>query len=327
MALLLTRKDVESVLTMAEAIAAVEEAFRQQHLGTVDMPLRPTIRIPKHSGVVLFMPAYIGGEVDALGMKVVSVYPNNPTQHNLPTTLATILLHDPQTGSLLGIMDGTFITAMRTGAVSGVATKYLARQNAKTVGIFGAGVQARTQLAAMCAVRKIGRVLVYDAVFGLSSRFCAEMGQKLGLEAIPVENPREAVNGADIIITASTAREPVFQGDWLAPGTHINGVGSHSPDSRELDTATIRRAKIVVDLRQAALKEAGDLLIPLSEGAISEAHIYADLGEIVSGKPGRMDDQEITLFKSVGLALQDVATARRVYDLAWQKGIGQELPL
>jgi len=327
MALLLTRDDVAAALTMPEAISAVEEAFRQQQRGAAQLPLRTPIRIPQYKGLVLFMPAYIGGEMDALGMKVVTVYPDNPAVHGLPTILATVLLNDPRTGRLLAIMDGAYLTAMRTGAASGVATKYLARADARVVGIFGAGIQARTQLMAMCAVRPIVEARVYDPLADHAAAFSREMSQALGIRVQPVADPRAAVEGCDIIITASTSKTPVFDGAWVAAGTHINGVGSHSLDARELDATIVRRSKVVVDLREAALAEAGDLVMPINAGEITADHIYADLGEIVTGKPGRSNPDEITLFKSVGLAIQDVSAAMRVYELARQKGIGQEIAL
>ncbi|MCX7669019.1 MAG: ornithine cyclodeaminase family protein, partial [Anaerolineae bacterium] len=213
------------------------------------------------------------------------------------------------------------------GAASGVATRYLARADARVVGIFGAGIQARTQLMAMAAVRPITEARVYDPLADQAATFSREMSEALGIPVRPVDDPRAAVAGCDIIVTASTSKVPVFDGAWLAPGTHINGVGSHSPDARELDAQTIRRSKVVVDLRDAALAEAGDLIMPIHAGEITAGHIYADLGEIVTGKPGRTDPTEITLFKSVGLAIQDVSTAMRVYELARQKGIGQEIAL
>jgi len=314
---------VEAALTMKEAIAAVEEAFRQQALGNVIMPLRTTIRIASYKGVNLAMPAYIGGDMDGLGVKIVSVYADNPAKFNLPAVIATVILNDPRTGAPIAIMDGTHLTAMRTGAVSGVATKYLARPEAKTVALFGAGVQARTQVMALCEVRKIEKVFVYDVVPAARERYCQEMGKRLGVEMVPVDNPRPAVEQADLIVAASTSKTPLFDGRWLKEGTHINGVGSHSPDARELDEQTIKVSKVVVDLREAALAEAGDVIIPINAGVISKEHIHADLGEIVSGKKAaRTDPKEITVFKSVGLALQDVSTATRVYQLAKAKGLG-----
>lgn len=328
MTLLLSRSDVESVLTMRDTMEAVEEGFRQFALGNLNMPLRTVIRIPDYHGLNLGMPAYIGGEMDALGLKVVSIYPDNPSEYNLPTTIATVLLNDPKTGAPLAIMDGTFLTAMRTGAVSGVATKYLAKADAKVAGIFGAGVQARTQLMAIAEARKLELVKVYDIDPETRERYTQEMGERLGLKVVPVDSPRAAVEGCDIIVAASSARTPVFDGTWVEEGAHINGVGSHSPDARELDETTIVRSKVVADSREAVLAEAGDLMIPIADGAITEGHIHAELGEVITGeKEARVTDQEVTLFKSVGLALQDVATATKVYKLCKQRGIGSSVEL
>jgi len=328
MALVLTRKDVEELLTMKEAMSAVEEAFRQYTLGQAIMPLRSAIRIPDYNGINLAMPAYVGGDLDALGLKVVSVYGDNPKKYGLPAVLATVVLNDPKTGDLLAIMDGAWLTAMRTGAVSGVATRYLAREDAKTAAVFGAGVQARTQLMAVCEAREIRLARVYDPLPELQNRYCQEMSERLGIEVVPVPGPRAAVEGSDVIIAASSARTPVFEGEWLSPGTHVNGIGSHTPTTRELDTATIVRSKLVVDQREAALAEAGDVIIPINEGHVTADHIHAELGEVVAGlKEGRANEAEITVFKSVGLAIQDVATATRVYKLAKEKGVGTTLSL
>ncbi len=332
MSLLLSRKDVESVLTMKDAIAAVEEGFRQLALGNVVMPQRTVIRITEHHGLHLGMPAYVGGTADggSLALKVVTVYPDNPSQYNLPTTIGTLLLNDPRTGALVAIMDAGFLTAMRTGAVSGVATRHLAREDARSVSVFGAGVQARTQLMAVCEVRPIERAVVYDPVQEAREKYGAEMSERLSIPVEPVADPRacvEAGNGS-VIVTASASKTPVFEGAWLAPGTHINGIGSHSPDGRELDTETVRRAKVVPDYAPACLAEAGDLIIPIQEGAITEGHIHAGLGEVVAGlKPGRESPEEITLFKSVGLAVQDAATAALVYELARAAGVGIEVEI
>ncbi len=329
MPLLLTRQDVEKVLTMKDAIAAVEEGFRQMALGNVVMPQRTAIRISDYHGIHLGMPAYVGGVGDggSLALKVVTVYPENPAKYSMPTTIGTLLLNDPRTGVLLAIMDAGFLTAMRTGAVSGVATKYLARENACSVGVFGAGVQARTQLMAVCEVRSIERATVFDPWTEGRERFAAEMSERLSVPVEPTEEPRVCVAN-EIIVAASSSSEPIFEGAWLAPGTHINGIGSHSPDARELDTITLQRSKVVPDLSAACLVEAGDLIIPIKEGAITEDHIHASLGEVVAGlKPGRESDDEITLFKSVGLAVQDAATAALVYDLARGAGVGTEIEI
>ncbi len=329
MPLLLTRKDVQAVLTMAEAIAAVEEGFKQLALGNVVMPQRTVIPIPDHHGIHLGMPAYVGGTDDggSLALKVVTVYHDNPSKYGLPTTIGTLLLNDPRSGALVAIMDAGFLTAMRTGAASGVATKYLARDDACSVGVFGAGVQARTQLLAVCTVRSIDRATVYDVSPELRAKYAAEMSQQLSLPVHAVDDPRACAHN-DVIVTASSSGTPVFEGTWLQPGTHINGIGSHTPSTREVDTETVRRAKVVPDYLSACLAEAGDLIIPIREGAISEDHIHAGLGEVVAGiKPGRDSAEEITFFKSVGLAVQDAVTAARVYQLARSAGVGQQIEI
>lgn len=327
MVLWLTRQDVESVLTMEDAIAAVEAGFRQLALGDVEMPQRLSLGVAKYSTWGAAMPAYVGGDIDSLGLKLVTLARDNPSQRGLPAILATVLLLDPESGQVQAIMEGAFLTAMRTGAGSGVATRYLARRDASVVTVFGAGVQARTQLAAVCAVRPIRRALVIARSLESARRFADEMAGQLGIVIEPAEDVRAAVESADVIVAATSAHEPLFDGRWLRPGTHINGVGSHMPKVRELDTATIQRSKVVADQTAACLAEAGDLIIPIQEGAITEAHIYADLGEIVAGlKPGRTSEDEITLFKSVGLAIQDVATAALVYEKARAAGVGQDLP-
>lgn len=325
MALLLSRQDVQKVLTMADCIAAVEKAFGELARGSAIMPQRAVIKAAAHRGVFLAMPAYIGGEDEALGIKAVTVYPDNPARHKLPTTLGTLLLCDPATGKVVAIMDAGYLTAVRTGAASGVATRHLARPDAAVCVVFGAGVQARQQLAAVHLVRPLRQAWVLDTVAEARDKFAVEMGAALGIPVTPAADAETAVRGADIVVTATSSATPVFDGRWLRPGTHINNIGSHSPDARELDTETVRRAKYVADHREASLAEAGDLLIPIKEGAVTAGHIHASLGEIVIGaKPGRTSPEEITLFKSCGLAVQDVATAKAVYAAARARGIGVE---
>jgi len=317
---------VASLLTMKDAIEAVEEGFREFALGNVKMPVRSSVST--RGGVMFTMPAYVGGKANALGQKIVTVYPDNPAEHNLPTTLATVELLNPQTGECLTIMDGGFLTAIRTGAVSGVATKYLARTSSTRVAIFGAGAQAQTQLEAAAEVRKIEAAKVFDTVPGRAREYCERMSSKLKVELEEGRTPRDTVRGADIIICASTSSVPVFSGEWLEPGMHINGIGSFRPDIRELDTVSVQRSKVVVDSADAALSEAGDLIMPIAEKAISAGHIWAELGEIILGKKaGRTSEQEITLFKSVGLALQDVSTALMVYKRAIEQGRGINVTL
>ncbi len=328
MTLLLSRKDVESILTMEDCLSAVETAFRELANGNAVMPQRAVIPVSEYKGIYLAMPAFIGGDMKALGLKVVTVYPDNPSKHQLPTILGTLLLSDPETGKAVAIMDAGFLTAVRTGAVSGVANKYLAREDSKICAVFGAGVQARKQLEAMKITRALEKVTVIDIVPDAREAFAREMSAELDLGVIPTENVEAAVREADIIVTASSSHEPLFDGNWLKPGTHINNIGSHTPDARELDTTTVKRAKFVADLKEANLAEAGDILIPIKEGAVTKDHIYASLGEIVIGaKPGRENAEEITVFKSCGLAIQDAATALAVYNGAREKGIGTEVEL
>jgi alanine dehydrogenase len=325
MPLLLNREMVASLLTMRECIEAVEKAFAELAAGTAVLPLRTAIASP--GGISLYMPAYLRGE-DALACKVVAVFKENPEKYRLPTTTGTILLQDTQTGRVCCIMDGAHLTAMRTGAASGVATKHLARDEAgQSVGIFGAGVQGRTQLEAVREVRSLARAWVYDAAPEAAARFAREMSVKLDLEVVPASTAREAAR-ADILCTATSATKPLFAGGEVREGTHVNGIGSHTPEARELDSELIRRAKLVGDSREACFREAGDVILPLREGVITESHFYAELGEIVIGrKAGRTAAREITVFKSNGLAVQDAAAAGLVYRKALAGGIGVQFEL
>jgi len=325
MVLILTKSDLEKVLTMKEVIEVVETAFSELTRGTATLPLRTGITLSEEAGWMGVMPGYLE-KMGSLSTKIVTVFEKN-LEKKLPTIMATVILNSTETGAPLAIMEGTFITAMRTGAVSGVATKYLAREDSKTVGVFGAGVQARTQLMAVCAMRNIERAFVYDKSEGRANVFAAEMSEDLN---IPIETRKleDVVKESDIIITATTAKTPIFDGNLVNPGTHLNLVGSFKPDVREVDEVVIKRSKIVVDQKSAALEEAGDIIIPLKAGIITEEDIYAELGELVTGiKPGRTSHSEITLFKSVGLGIQDCATAWLAYAKAKEKGILKEVDL
>jgi ornithine cyclodeaminase/alanine dehydrogenase len=275
------------------------------------------------------MPAYAsaGNGAGVLVLKVVTVYPDNPSKHDLPTILATLLLNDAQTGQLVAIMDAGHLTAMRTGAASGVATKYLAGKDATTLGIFGAGSQSRTQLMAIHEVRSLTRVQVFDPQTTRSEAFADQMSEAFGLDVTPVTDPRECAEN-EILCSASNSDTPVLNGTWLRPGTHVNGVGSHTPITRELDTETVLRSKVITDNTAACVEEAGDLIIPINEGLFSKEKIHAELGEIIDGtKPGRESPDEITFFKSVGVAIQDAVTAARVYELARAGNIGVDLEM
>lgn len=325
MTLILNRKDVMSVLDMKDCIDTVEKAFAELSNGTAVLPLRIGITPP--DGLALYMPAYLK-EMKALACKVVTVYKNNPSKHNMPTTIGKVLLQDPETGDVICIMDGGYLTAVRTGAASGVATKYLANDKTNLVaGIYGAGVQAKMQLWAVSVVRKLSKALVYDVSEEAAGKFAEEMSQKLGIPVEKVSNS-DAILEADIICAATSSNTPLFDGKKIKAGTHINGIGSHTPNARELDTEIIKRSKFIGDSKEACFKEAGDILIPIAEGAITESHFYAELGELITGKKqGRFNESEITIFKSNGLAIQDTATAMLVYKKAIEAGIGVKVEI
>jgi len=325
MPLLLNRTEVAQVLQMKDCIDALDSAFAEMAAGTAALPLRTVITAP--DGLSLYMPAYLQ-TMNAMACKVVTVYKDNPARHDLATVLGTVLLQDASTGQVVCIMDGGYLTAVRTGAVSGLATRYLAREEGpQTAAIFGAGVQAKMQLWAVCEAREIKLAHVMDIMPEAAETFVIEMSEKLGIP-VRVAEEVEPMLEADIICAATSAAEPIFDGTKVKPGTHINGIGSHSPGMRELDTEIIKRSLLIADSYEACLKEAGDVMIPISEGAITEDHMHAELAEIVAGtKPGRTSDDQITLFKSNGLAIQDAATARLVYDRAREAGIGTTVDL
>lgn len=325
MTLILNRNDVISVLQMSDCMEVVEKAFAELANGTAVLPLRTGIKPP--DGVSLYMPAYLKG-MGALACKVVTVYKDNPVRHKMPTTIGKVLLQDINTGDVVCIMDGGYLTAVRTGAASGVATKFLARKDKNQVaGIFGAGVQAKMQLWAVTIARDVSKAIVYDVSDDAVNKFISEMSLKLNIEILKAKSPEDVLQ-ADVICTATSSASPLFDGKLVKAGTHINGIGSHAPAMRELDTEIIKRSLFVGDSREACFSEAGDIMIPVSEGAIKDSHFYADLGEIITGrKIGRTDDSIITLFKSNGLAIQDVATAKIVYEKAIAQGIGKSVEI
>jgi alanine dehydrogenase len=323
---ILSREDVRQSLPMYEAIEAMKAAFAQLSTGQADVPLRVALEAPRHNGVTLFMPAYLPAD-DRMAVKIVSVFNDNPAR-GLPLIHALVVVVDATTGEPVAVMDGTYLTALRTGAASGAATDLLARQDARTVAIYGAGVQGRTQLEAVCAVRPIQAAWVYDVVPEQASVFAAEMGQRLSLPIQVAGTPSEAARQADVICTATTSTSPVFDDADVRPGTHINAVGAYTPQMQEIPVETVLRAKVVIDHRESSMAEAGDLLIPLRQGQMTETHIYAELGEIAAGlKPGRASAKEITFFKSVGVAAQDVAAASAALKAARRMELGTEVTL
>jgi ornithine cyclodeaminase/alanine dehydrogenase-like protein (mu-crystallin family) len=326
---ILSRADVQKAITMREAIEIVKDAFAQLSNNEATVPLRVPIHVPQHAGTTLFMPAYLA-RTDALAIKIVSVHNDNP-KRGLPLIHAMVAVIDAATGRPVAVMEGGYLTALRTGAVSGAATDLLARREARVAAIFGAGVQGRSQLLAIAAVRTLERVYVFDPLRESVEKFIAEMRGQPGVpnDLRAATSTAEAVRDSDIICTATTALTPVYEGTYVKPGAHVNGVGAYTPQMQENGEALVRRAdKIVVDSYAGALAEAGDLIIPLEKGIIKRSNIYAELGEIASGKkPGRERDSEITFFKSVGNAVQDVSVAHAILKRAEETGLGTELEL
>ncbi|MEA3338646.1 MAG: hypothetical protein U9R15_01640 [Chloroflexota bacterium] len=328
--LILSGEDVRRALPMRQAIEAMKLAFAQLSAGRADAPLRTALDVARHDGVTLFMPGYLAasdGNDDQMAIKIVSVFNDNPA-HGLPLIHALVVVVDATTGAPAAVMDGTYLTALRTGAASGAATDLLARPDTSVAAIFGAGIQARTQLEAVCAVRPIEEAWVYDIAPEQAEVYAAEMSARLSLPVRAAGTPSEAVSEADVICTATTSSSPVFDDSDVRPGAHINGVGAYTPQMQEIPAETVLRAKVVIDHHEASLAEAGDLLIPLERGLMTENHIYAELGEIAAGcKPGRETEEEITFFKSVGVAVQDVAAASAALSAARSQGLGTEVSL
>ncbi len=325
--LLLTKNDARKAISMREAIDIVEKAFTAFSAGRAAVPIRTQVDVPAKKAVALYMPGFIE-DLGALGLKIVSVFPENPAK-GLPTICSLVVLNDPDTGEPAAAMEGGWLTALRTGAASGVATRHLARKDAATVAIVGTGIQARTQLEAMLCVRDIKRVLVYDIDPERARTYIREMRVSLkdsGLEFRAAISPGEAVEDADIICTATTSKNPVFPGNKIKAGVHINAVGAFTPQMQEIGADVLAKAgKVVVDSVEAALSEAGDLIIPLNEGLFCREDIYGELGEIGGGfKKGRETAAEITLFKTVGLAVQDMAVGIHVLKRARELGLGQD---
>jgi len=311
---------------MRDCIQVMRDALGSLARGKALVPLRMVMRMPDASGFLGLMPGHIGpddGRAGALGMKAVSVFPGN-ARRGIDTHQGAVLLFEEDTGRLSALMDGATITAIRTAAVSGVATDLLARRDAAELAILGAGVQARTHLEAIAAVRPLRRVRVWsrnpqhaaDLVKASAARYGAS------IEAVPTAEA--AVREADVVATVTASPQPVLQRPWVKDGAHINAVGSSIPTTREIDTATMAAVRLFVDRRESALNEAGDLLIPMREGAFTADHIQAELGEVIIGKDlGRQSPDELTLFKSLGLAVEDVASAAFILKRAREIGIGQ----
>ena len=326
--LILNATEVRQALPMNDAIAAMKDAYAALSNGTAVAPLRTHLPIPSHNAVSLFMPAYMKKDsTEALAVKVVSLYPSNPPR-GLAYIQAAVLVFDSETGRAIALLEGSALTAIRTGAGSGAAIDLLARKDSKVVAIFGAGPQGKTQLEAACSARKIETAFIYNPTTSKAESFAKEMA---GRGNIPqdirvAKTPQEAIQNADIICTATGSTQPVFEDKDVKAGTHISAIGAYTPEMQELPIETIARSRIVVDSRATVMEEAGDIVKAMKAGLINEANIHAELGEIVLGlKSGRESDDEITFFKSVGNAVQDAAAAQVALKNAHAMNLGVEV--
>jgi alanine dehydrogenase len=324
--LVLSEKDVQRLAAVDELIPVLEQAHIQYSLGKAVMPVRLVVPLPQIEGRITSMPAYLD-EDKSLGMKVVTYFPNNPKQGQ-PAILATVMLFSTDTGKMIAAMDGNYITAVRTACASAMATKVLANPDTSVLGVVGAGVQARAHIRALMQIRPITEINVYDIFEASARQLQADLETEIGVKIHVAGSPREAVVGADLLVTVTTAKEPILKAEWLKPGIHINAVGSHRPDLREIDGATLAAAKIVVDSREAIMAECGDILLAIQEKAITAESVHAEIGEVLAGKKsGRNGRQERTIYKAVGIAIQDVATAHLIYRKALAQNVGTHIEL
>ena len=316
--------DVKRLLPMDECIDLMASVLADLARGDVWQPLRFVIRPPDEPNLMGLMPAHRSGPEAAYGLKVICIFPGNPDR-GLDAHQGGVLLFDGATGELRALLDASAVTEIRTAAVSGVATRLLARENARELAILGSGVQARSHLEAMSKVRPFEQARVFSRRAEHAQAFAAEAGAPFPVEA--VASAEEAVRGADVVVTATSSAEPIVRRDWLKPGAHVNAVGSSIPTARELDADTVAAAALFADARESMVNEGGDYLFAVREAGIGPDHIRAELGEILTGSgQGRLADDELTVFKSLGLAAEDLAAAEYVYTRARAAGAGVTVP-
>ena len=325
--LLLSREDIKKVFTMKDAIEADKKAFQLVVEGKCDAPLRTNIQAPKHEGCFLFMPAYVE-EMDTASLKIINIFPHN-IDNGIPSSPAQVLLIDGKTGIVIAVLDGTYVTQLRTGAASGAAFDVLARKDARIGALIGTGGQAATQLEAMLAARDIKEVRVFDLHYDRTKEFADRMQEELasyGAKIVAAKTSDEAVEGADLLITVTPSSKPVFDASKVKEGATISCVGAYQPHMQEMDPAILTRAsKIYFDSKEAVLSESGDILIPLEQGTITEEDFTGDLGNVIKGElAGRENEEEIIVFETVGVATQDLVAARTIYDKAVEAGVGIE---
>lgn len=325
--LIINGHEVRALLSMTACIDALDHAFAALAQDRAVNPLRPVLHLPDGSGVFVLMPAILDSPESgsSLGIKSITVKPGNHGTA-FDSHQGAVLLFEARYGRLLAVIDASEVTAIRTAAASGWATRLLANEDAGDLAILGSGVQARSHLTAMRTVRTLRRARVWSRNATNAQRFAEREGARHGLTIEVAPTAQAAVEGANLICTTTASPEPVLQGEWIAPGAHLNVVGSSLPTTREVDTAAIQRSRLFVDRRESALHEAGDLLIPLAEGAITADHIQGDFADLALGRAGRETPDEITLFKSLGLGLEDVAAAALIYREAAARGMGTAVP-
>jgi alanine dehydrogenase len=323
--LLLTERDVQRLLSTREAMEAVELAFAEKGLNRVQMPAKQFITFKNYNGDLRTMSSHLDA-LDISTVKVVTIYPENRAKHSFPATMATLIVIDPKNGAPIAIMGGTWITNIGAGVAGGIAAKYLARTNSKIVGLVGAGEQAKTQLMALCSLYgSLDEVRVWSRTKETRKAFVEEAGSKWKTVSrmIPVDEAENAVKGADIVVTTTPSASPVVFNDWISPGMHINCIGADAPGKQELDPAVLKQAKIVVDDWDQA-SHSGEINVPLKQGLIKPKDVWGEIGEIVAGtKKGRESDDEVTVFTSTGLAIQDAVTANVAYKKAMAQRMGQ----
>jgi len=323
--LIVNQREVPELIPMAECIDVMADALAALTRGDSVMPLRGMARLPDQVGLLAWMPSLLPA-AGVMGIKVITVFPNEGTEFE--SHQGAVLLFEAERGRLLAIVDASEVTAIRTAAVSGLATRLLAREDAEDLGILGSGTQARTNLEAMLAVRNIQHVRVWSRHAEHAQSFAERESRRHGISVEASATARQAVEGAGIVCTTTSSTEPVLEGRWLSPGTHVNAVGFSGPTGRELDTEAIVRARLFADRRESILNEAGDFLIPKSEGAVGDDHVVGELGDVVLGKvEGRTSPEEVTVFESLGLAIEDLAAVQHVYRRAQETGKGTRVEL
>ncbi len=323
---LLTEQQVQSLLPMGDLIPAMEAALARFSAGEVLQPVRTVLTVGPTKAYFGLMPAFVPNP-GTLGAKVVTVFADNPAKQ-LPSHLATILLLDPETGALVALMDGRYITEARTAAVSAVSARFLAKRDASTMAIIGTGVQARSHLEAFAEVRQVKDVRVWSPRARSRERFVSDMSGHIAVAIRAAGTAEEAVRGADLIVLATSSPTPVIEDAWVGAGAHVVSVGACRPDQREMPPALVARARLYVDSRAAALAESGDVVIGIADGLFNPAHIRGELGELVLGRAeGRRTDDDVTIFKSLGMAVEDVVAADLVLRRAAETGAGTELTL